>query len=119
MAKSNSENEVGIVVTYYINGCGEDQSVHAATIPSADTKKSNVGRPKQLVPGDYSYSGRHDHGELPPLREQTELGRLLVCVKEAKERNDRFITEKIQEFKNREMKEDDCDPPTKKPKVKI
>ncbi|KAL3941980.1 MAG: hypothetical protein SGBAC_003754 [Bacillariaceae sp.] len=131
MEQSISNNEVGIVVTYSLVNDGGDRNVYSETFTSDGTREESassssssgiLGKPttsEKLVPGDYSYSGRHDHGELPPLRgEQSGVGKLLGCMKRAQEHNDRFLTKKIQEHKDREIKNDgDCDPPNKKPKV--
>ena len=65
----------------------------------------------QPNPGDYAYSGIHDQGELPPLKENGDLTKLLTCANKAKEFNDTYLTEII---KRNQAK---TKPPTKKPKI--
>lgn len=59
-----------------------------------------VGLPEGMKPekrpaGDESYSGMHDQGPLPPLREGGSMALLLECVQQAKAFNDQYLTEVI------------------------
>jgi hypothetical protein len=51
--------------------------------------------------GDFSYSGMHDDGPLPALREGGVMSQLIACVQKAKETNDEYLTGIIEEEKNR------------------
>jgi hypothetical protein len=43
-------------------------------------------------PGHYSYSGMHDTGELPPLREGGHMADMISYVLAAKSYNDEYLT---------------------------
>ena len=45
--------------------------------------------------GDESYSGIHDQGPMPPLREGGTMALLLQCAQQAKAFNDQYLTEVI------------------------
>jgi hypothetical protein len=47
--------------------------------------------------GDDSYSGMHDQGPLPALREGGDIALLVGCANKGKEFNDDFLTKAIQE----------------------
>jgi hypothetical protein len=50
----------------------------------------------QPLAGDFSYSGVHDHGQLPDLRQGGPMALLIACVEQAKQKNDSFLTAEIQ-----------------------
>lgn len=69
-----------------------------------------IGLPEGALPtkrdaGDYSYSGRHDHGPLPPLKEGGPLAILLACTQSAKDFNDGYLTEVIAKQQKSEKEE--------------
>ncbi len=51
--------------------------------------------------GDYSYSGMHDHGPLPPPIEGGDVALLIGCVDAAKRCSDEFLTNVIKKEKAR------------------
>ncbi len=53
----------------------------------------------QPEPGDYGYSGMHDHGPLPTLKEGGRFAQLISLVNEGKKASDKYLTEVIQEGK--------------------
>lgn len=68
--------------------------------------------------GEFSYSGLHDHGPLIPPKEGGPMALLIGCVQAAKEYNDRFLTECIQQHeKNGEQSDAGDSPDSKKPKL--
>jgi len=50
-------------------------------------------------PGDYSYSGMHDNGPLPTLKEGGSYSELIGCVNEASKNSDTLLTKLIKEQK--------------------
>ena len=58
----------------------------------------------QPQPGDYMYSGIHDHGPLVPPREGGDMAQLIGCVQAAKQFNDEFLTKHIEEEKTKKKK---------------
>ena len=52
-------------------------------------------QPEKLPAGDDAYSGLHDHGPLPPLKEGGQMALLLACAQQAKNFNDDYLTEVI------------------------
>eukprot|EP00978_Attheya_sp_CCMP212_P003312 scaffold6828_cov53-Attheya_sp.AAC.2 len=51
--------------------------------------------PQKPQPGEYVYTGMHDHGPLPPPREGGEFARLVACANRARELSDALLTEII------------------------
>lgn len=49
--------------------------------------------------GDYSYSGMHDHGPLPPPKEGGEFAQIIGLVNAAKKQSDSYLTELIEKEK--------------------
>lgn len=45
--------------------------------------------------GDYSYSGMHDHGSLPPPKEGGDFAKLIGMVNEARKHSDEVLTKAI------------------------
>ena len=50
-------------------------------------------------PGDYSYSGMHDHGPLPQPKEGGQFAKIIGLVNEAKKASDLYLTEVIEKEK--------------------
>jgi len=50
-------------------------------------------------PGDYSYSGMHDHGPLPQPKEGGNFSQIIGLVNEAKKASDLYLTEVIEKEK--------------------
>ena len=50
-------------------------------------------------PGDYSYSGMHDHGPLPQPKEGGQFAQIVGLVNEAKKASDSYLTEVIEKEK--------------------
>lgn len=46
--------------------------------------------------GDYTYSGVHDQGVLPDMREGGPMAKLIACVQQAREANDEYLTKLIE-----------------------
>jgi hypothetical protein len=74
-------------------------------------------QPQKLPAGDDSYSGLHDHGPLPPLREGGQMAVLLACAQNAKSFNDDYLTEVIAAQRKCEVGGSGCSNPVKKAKV--
>ena len=50
-------------------------------------------------PGDYSYSGMHDQGPLPELKEGGQFAQIIGLVNAAKKASDAYLTEVIEKEK--------------------
>mmetsp|Transcript_17335 Transcript_17335/g.39868 ORF Transcript_17335/g.39868 Transcript_17335/m.39868 type:complete len:148 (-) Transcript_17335:259-702(-) len=97
---------VGIKATYTI--CGNDETT-ATTSQNFDASNSNISEsrvglpvgvePVKPQPGDEAYSGMHDHGPLPELKEGGSVAFLIGCAKMAKQYNNDFLTECIEKEK--------------------
>ncbi|KAG7343947.1 hypothetical protein IV203_021955 [Nitzschia inconspicua] len=61
-------------------------------------------KPVAPQPGDYFYSGMHDQGPLPDLKEGGPMALLLGCVEGAKEYNNSFLTTLIEVEKEQKTK---------------
>lgn len=57
----------------------------------------------QAQPGDDTYSGMHDQGSLPPPKEGGPIAFLIGCVGLAKQHNDAFLTNCIEEEKEKKI----------------
>jgi hypothetical protein len=53
---------------------------------------------------DIIYTGFHDQGPLPPLKEGGPMAVLMSCLQEAKNFNDQYLTEAISEQRKKETK---------------
>ncbi|KAG7374829.1 hypothetical protein IV203_013924 [Nitzschia inconspicua] len=93
---------------------GISRSTRTATTSSrifnaSNTAEGIVGlekgaKPVAPQPGDYSYSGMHDQGPLPDLKQGGPMALLLRCVEGAKEYNNSFLTTLIEEEKEQKIK---------------
>ncbi|KAG7348778.1 hypothetical protein IV203_011375 [Nitzschia inconspicua] len=93
---------------------GISRSTRTATTSSrifnaSNTAEGIVGlqkgtKPVAPQPGDYSYSGMHDQGPLPDLKQGGPMALLLGCVEGAKEYNNSFLTTLIEEEKEQKIK---------------
>ena len=52
-----------------------------------------AGGPMKLEAGDYSYSGMHDSGPLPPANEEGAYAQLIGCVEEAQRSSNEIMTD--------------------------
>lgn len=68
--------------------------MHSPTVQSTPPP-SEEGEVPPYEPGSSSFSGRHDNGLLPPLREGGVWGQVIRAVAGAKEDSDTFLTGKI------------------------
>jgi hypothetical protein len=59
--------------------------------------------------GDYSYSGMHDHGTLPKLKEGGEFSRMIGLVNEARKHSDELLTRIIKEEQTKGRKHNSGD----------
>ena len=50
-------------------------------------------------PGDYSYSGMHDQGPLPKLKQGGQFAQIIGLVNAAKKASDAYLTEVIEKEK--------------------
>jgi hypothetical protein len=80
------------------------------TFDCSNTKEARVGlaigsKPSaQPLPGDYSYSGVHDQGPLPGLKQGGPMAELLGCLEAAKEYNNTFMTTLLEQEKKNQPK---------------
>ena len=64
----------------------ECTSAHSAPFPKPE-------------PGDYSYSGMHDHGPLPAPKEGGQFAQMIGLVSAAKKASDEYLTQIIEKEK--------------------
>jgi hypothetical protein len=55
--------------------------------------------PTKPEPGDYSYSGMHDHGSLPAPKEGGQFAQIIGLVSAAKKASDAYLTDLIEREK--------------------
>lgn len=75
------------------------QSLDASNCPAATIGLPPSAEPVKPEPGDYSYSGMHDHGPLPPPREGGQFAQIIGFVNTAKKASDKYLTEVIEKEK--------------------
>ena len=75
------------------------QSFDASNCPPATIGLPPSVEPVKPDPGDYSYSGMHDHGPLPPPREGGKFAQIVGFVHAAKRASDKYLTEVIEKEK--------------------
>jgi hypothetical protein len=68
--------------------------------------------------GDYSYSGMHDSGPLVPPIEGGPIANLIASVLQAKEHNDAYLTQIIEDEKEKAASASNS-PQTKRAKTEI
>mmetsp|Transcript_2129 Transcript_2129/g.3660 ORF Transcript_2129/g.3660 Transcript_2129/m.3660 type:complete len:158 (+) Transcript_2129:49-522(+) len=75
------------------------QSFDASNCPAATIGLPPSVEPVKPDPGDYSFSGMHDHGPLPPPREGGKFAQIVGFVNAAKKASDKYLTEVIEKEK--------------------
>ena len=75
------------------------QSFDVSNCPPATIGLPPSVEPVKPDPGDYSYSGMHDHGPLPPPREGGKFAQIVGFVNAAKKASDKYLTEVIEKEK--------------------
>jgi hypothetical protein len=125
--QEGSSNGVGIKMTYFIaetttedlsggdandgtSGTAADVSTVKMTttkvFDASNTAEAIVGlspgsQPVAPQPGDYSYTGMHDQGPLPEVKQGGPMAVLLGCAQAAKDYNNTFLTSLIEEEKQK------------------
>ena len=98
-------NQVSVSVSYWINGGSEHPpQQHKTFSQEQGIQPARLGLPEGQVPvkpeaGAYDYSGMHDQGPLIPPREGGEMAQLIGCVQAAKQFNDEYLTQVIEDEK--------------------
>eukprot|EP00984_Skeletonema_dohrnii_P016052 scaffold7044_cov90-Skeletonema_dohrnii-CCMP3373.AAC.3 len=75
------------------------QSFDASNCPAATIGLPPPVEPVKPEPGDYSYSGMHDHGPLPLPKEGGQFAQIIGFVNAAKKASDKYLTEVIEKEK--------------------
>ena len=122
-------NRINIQTTYWIqpesNGgdANSGESILTKSFgpsPQSQIQPMRMNLPEGIKPekqpaGEVGYSGMHDHGPLPPLREGGPMAELMTCLQDAKNFNDQYLTDLIAARKN--SKNSKSSPPVKRPKL--
>jgi hypothetical protein len=76
-----------------------NQSFDASNCPAAIVGLHPSVEPVKPDPGDYSYSGMHDHGPLPPPTEGGQFAQIIGFVNAAKNASDAYLSDVIEKEK--------------------
>jgi hypothetical protein len=109
----NWRASIGVKATYFIScdkqgaddgECGASAKITTREFNGTNTPEAQVGlpvgsEPVKPQPGDVTYSGMHDQGPLPDLKEGGPIALLLGCVAAAKDFNNDYLTDIIHEEK--------------------
>ena len=77
----------------------EQSLFDASNCPAASIGLPPSVEPVKPDPGDYSYSGMHDHGPLPLPTEGSQFAQIIGFVDAAKKASDKYLTEVIEKEK--------------------
>ncbi|GKY99376.1 hypothetical protein MPSEU_000892300 [Mayamaea pseudoterrestris] len=95
---SSSSHQVSVSVLYSLAGRPEAE---AFAWDESNVQPARMGipegqNPTQPLAGDFSYSGTHDHGQLPALHQGGPMALMIAFAEQAKQTNDVFLTTEIQ-----------------------
>lgn len=110
-AEATARRPIGITTTYSIQGhdgtCTRSSAIFDSSHSEASEARVGLSlgvEPVKAQPGDDAYSGMHDQGPLPSLKEGGPVAFLIGCTRLAKEHNDAFLTKCIQQEKEQRQK---------------
>ncbi|CAM9426619.1 unnamed protein product [Choristocarpus tenellus] len=102
-------SRVGVKSTFHVRGevvhqfVSDTKPTKASLLVSPTVTTQDESKEKQVTGRfDYTYTGRHDHGDLPPLKSGGVHGELIQALQNAKADSDTFLTELIE--RHREQK---------------
>jgi hypothetical protein len=113
MAAAPKNRSVYIKTTYWI--AGDNPQTRTERFDPSNVQAARVGLPLGTEPvkpeaGDFSYSGMHDQGPLPPSREGGDVAVLIGCAEKAKKFNDEYMTLVIKGEKKQKAQEENGHP---------
>mmetsp|Transcript_24280 Transcript_24280/g.37419 ORF Transcript_24280/g.37419 Transcript_24280/m.37419 type:complete len:104 (-) Transcript_24280:388-699(-) len=100
MNEANSPPAVSVQAQFTLPS--PHQSPVEQKFDASNCKEAVIGKvdtSKKLEPGDFSYSGMHDQGLLPAMKEGGPYALLIGCVDEAQKSSNELLTSIIQDEK--------------------
>lgn len=97
--RTNTNQESGTSVTSTPTTVIERHCFDVSNCQEAVIGLGKSVEPIKPQPGDYTYSGMHDHGPLPLPKEGGPFAQLIGFVNAAKKASDRYLTELIEREK--------------------
>jgi len=95
---------MSIVIEFCFPGDSEPVQTRVVVSGSAPADVNAVTEEARTSRTSFSYSGRHDHGELPVLRSTGPLAELVASLQEAKRQCDAYLTKMIAPPANEEKR---------------
>lgn len=94
---TKTSSKLGVEITFKLGG---NEITSFPIYQKNHSDDSNEIKLKEMLQSSDPTKWKHDHGELPPLKTTSQKAKLLMCLYEAKDTSDKYLTAFINQNSN-------------------